>query len=111
MDPFNFRILQKFDLPNGTQGNQSLFRSTGSPNILIQGKGVWVIDPGELPIPLEQGDQGQFLNDGPRNACWWWLARRATSIPNSALRFSNKSWNNHHRPSNPNDHAGKTGFL
>ncbi|MCB0640211.1 MAG: hypothetical protein KDC44_01165, partial [Phaeodactylibacter sp.] len=65
MEPFNFRILQAFDLPNGNQGNNTLFRSIGNPDLLITGKGVWAVDPDALPVPLENNSTGQLLMTVP----------------------------------------------
>lgn len=65
MEPFDFRVLQTFGLPNGSQGNYTLFRSSGNPDLFITGKGVWAIDLSMLPVPLENNSTGQLLMSVP----------------------------------------------
>jgi hypothetical protein len=63
MEPFQFRVLQTIPVGNNGQGNRVLFSNTGSPDLLIQGKGRFLIDLDSIPmgLVLENGTKGNML--------------------------------------------------
>lgn len=60
MSPFQFRVLNTITLDNGGQGNVTLFRSTGNPDLLINGKGRFVTFEEDLPPGVVIAPQTQL---------------------------------------------------
>jgi hypothetical protein len=70
MDPFQFKILGTTSLPNGGQGNVTIFRSSGTPDLYVMGQGGFITFQDQLPpgVTIKPDDTGQLLLTVPEQA-------------------------------------------